>query len=161
MELVVGSGELNKTQFREALLEQEHGGLRYIGQIRLGGSLTNPCIPTDCLVDQFPLEGRRRGFSLSSSISSSITHRRVICVCISLPYSFLFHFTAVLLQIWIKVALLLVCLCLHYSALSIKLVYNQPSCNFKIRGLYKLLCFQHIFELSVSINSINVLYPNF
>ena len=51
MELVAGSEELDKTQFREALLEQELGGLRYIEQIRLRRSLANPCIPTDCLVD--------------------------------------------------------------------------------------------------------------
>ena len=44
IELVAGSGERDKTRFREALLEY-----------RLGGSLANPCIPTDCLVDRFPL----------------------------------------------------------------------------------------------------------
>ena len=31
MELVAGSGELDKTRFREVLLEYELGGLRYIG----------------------------------------------------------------------------------------------------------------------------------
>ena len=62
-----------------------------------GGSLAYPCIPTDCLVNQLPLGGRRRGFSSSSSVSSSITRFSVICVCISLPYSCSFHFTAVLL----------------------------------------------------------------
>ena len=31
MELVVGFGELEKTRFREALLEKELGGLRHIG----------------------------------------------------------------------------------------------------------------------------------
>ena len=31
MELVVGSGELDKTRFREALLEYELGRLRYSG----------------------------------------------------------------------------------------------------------------------------------
>ena len=30
MELVAGFGELDKTQFREALLKQELGGLKYI-----------------------------------------------------------------------------------------------------------------------------------
>ena len=75
---IVGSEELDKTRFRGALLKQELGGLRYIEQIRLGGSFTNPCIPTDCLVDRLPLRGRWRGFSLSSSVSSLITHRCVI-----------------------------------------------------------------------------------
>ena len=63
----------------------------------LGGSLAYPCISTDYLVDRLPLGGRQRGFSLSSSVSSLITHRRVICVCISFPYSFTFHFTAVII----------------------------------------------------------------
>ena len=75
---IVGSEELDKTRFRGALLKQELGGLRYIEQIRLGESFTNPCIPTDCLVDRLPLRGRWRGFSLSSSVSSLITHRCVI-----------------------------------------------------------------------------------
>ena len=62
----------------------------------LGGSLAYPCIPTDYLVDRLPLGGRRRGFSLSSSVSASITRLGVIIVYISLPYSCSFHFTAVL-----------------------------------------------------------------
>ena len=36
------------------------------------------CILTDCLIDRLLLGGRWRGFSLSSSVFSSITHRRVI-----------------------------------------------------------------------------------
>ena len=58
----------------------------------LRGSLAHPCIPIDCLVDRFTLGGRRRGFSPSSFIYSSITRLGVICVCISLPYSCSFHF---------------------------------------------------------------------
>ena len=94
MELVARSEELDKTWFREVLVEQELGGLRYRRKIRLGGFLAYPCIPTNCLMDRLSLGGQRRGFSLSSSVSSSITHRHVICVCILLPYSFAFHFTA-------------------------------------------------------------------
>ena len=60
MELVAGSGELDKTRFREALLEY-----------RLGGSLANLCILTDCLVDRFPLGRRRRGILPSSSVSDN------------------------------------------------------------------------------------------
>ena len=97
MELVARSEELDKTWFREVLMEQELGGLRYRGKIRLGGFLAYPCIPTDCLVDRLLLGGWRRGFLSSASVSSSITHRRVICVCISLPYSFTFHFTTVII----------------------------------------------------------------
>ena len=80
MELVTGSGEVDKIQFRVALLEQELGGLRYIGQIRLGGSFANPCILTVCLVDQLLFGGRRRGFMPWTSVSSSITHRYVVFV---------------------------------------------------------------------------------
>ena len=36
---ITRSEKLDKTQFREALLEYEFGGLRCIEQIRLGGSL--------------------------------------------------------------------------------------------------------------------------
>ena len=49
-----------------------------IGQIRLGGSFANPCIPTDYLVDRLPLRRRWRGFSLSFLVSTLITHQRVI-----------------------------------------------------------------------------------
>ena len=89
MELVAGFRELDKTWFREVLLEYELGGLRYRGQIRLGGSLANLCILTDCLVDRFPLGGRQKGFSPSSSVSSSIIHQHVI-LCLHLS-SLLFY----------------------------------------------------------------------
>ena len=59
-------------------MEQELEGLRYIGQIRLGGSLA---ICVSQLIVQWidlPLLGRRKGFFPSSSVSSLITHRRVI-----------------------------------------------------------------------------------
>ena len=49
---VAGSEKLDKTRFREVLLELELGVLRYIGYIRLGGSLAKPCIPIDWLVDR-------------------------------------------------------------------------------------------------------------
>ena len=75
---IVRSEEQDKTRFREALLEQELEGLKCIEWIRLEGSLVNPCVPTDCLVEQLPVGGRWKGFMLSTSISSSITHRRVI-----------------------------------------------------------------------------------
>ena len=65
-------------------MQQELEGLRYIGKIRFGGSLANPCIPTDFLVDRLLLGERRRGFSLSSSVSSSITRLGVIFVFASL-----------------------------------------------------------------------------
>ena len=46
---------------------------------RLGlGVFCYSCIPTNCLVDRLLLRGRRRGFTPSTSVSSSIIHRRVI-----------------------------------------------------------------------------------
>ena len=80
MELVARFGEVDKTRFREALLDEELGGLRYSGYIRLGGSFANPCIPTDCLVDRLLLGGRWRGFTPRTSVTSSITHRCVVFV---------------------------------------------------------------------------------
>ena len=61
-----------------------------------GRSFAHSCIPIDYLVDRLSLRGWQRGFSPSSSVSSSITRLGVICVYISLPYSCSFHFTAVL-----------------------------------------------------------------
>ena len=43
----------------------------------IGGSFANP---TDCLVDRLPLGGRRRGFTLRTSVSSLITHCCVVFV---------------------------------------------------------------------------------
>ena len=51
------------------------GGLRYIGYIRLGGSITVHVSQLHFLVDYLLLGGRQRGFTPRASISSSITHR--------------------------------------------------------------------------------------
>ena len=102
MELVARFGELDKIWYREALLEQELRRLRYSGQIRLGGSLANLCIPTDCLVDRLPLGGQQRGFLQSSSISFSITHRPVI-LCLHLSslhfYILVYYFVFLIMDL--------------------------------------------------------------
>ena len=72
---IAGSGELD-TVLR-SLVGVGAWRLRCIRLISLGGSLANPCIPTNFLVDQLPPGGRQRGFTPSTSISSSITHQRV------------------------------------------------------------------------------------
>ena len=79
--------------------QMQHGACYEIRRARqdtvprsVGGSLANPCIPTDCLMDRLPLGRQRRCFSPNSSVSSSIKHRRVILYL----HSFTFHFTAVL-----------------------------------------------------------------
>ena len=99
-------------------------------------------------MDQLSLGGRRRGFSPSSSVSSSITHQRVICVCILLPYSFTFHFTTVIIWICVRVVCLFIRSHLHYSALRIKLVYNLSSCNFDLR--VSTLVFLILFRTFIS-----------
>ena len=59
------------------------GGLRYTGQIRLGGSITIHVSQLHFLVDYLPLGGRWRGFTPRVSVSSSITHR-VLSLCLHL-----------------------------------------------------------------------------
>ena len=65
----------------------------------LGGSLTNPCILTDCLVDRLLLRARRRGFTPRTSDSSSITHR---CVVFVLALFFLTLLAFILLLCYIE-----------------------------------------------------------
>ena len=60
------------------------GGLRYTGLIRLGGSIAVHVSQLHFLVDYLPLGGRRRGFTLKASVSSSITHH-VLSLCLHLP----------------------------------------------------------------------------
>ena len=58
------------------------------GRLSLEGLYCYLFIPTDFLVDHLPLRGRQRGFSPSSSVSSSITRAGVIlCLHLSFPYS--------------------------------------------------------------------------
>ena len=61
------------------------GGLRYIEYIRLGGSIVVHVSQLYFLVDYLPLGGRRRGFMLRASVSSSITHR-VLSLCLHLSF---------------------------------------------------------------------------
>ena len=113
-------------------------------------------------MDQLPLRGQRRGFSPSSSISSSITHRRVICVCTLLPYSFTFHFTAVIIWICVRVACLFICSHLHYSTLRTKCKIFWAVTL--IWGSKQLLCFLTHFraftlEEAVMFIHLRVLWP--
>ena len=138
-------GELDKTRFREALLEQELGGLRYIGQIRLGGSLADPCIPTNFLVDQLPLRGRWKGFTSRTSVSSSITHRCVGFVfasffSTSLPFILLLCYHAYGLE-------QLVCLSSRIYSIP-HLILSQSKINRIVTLIWEskqLLCF-HTFQ---------------
>ena len=67
-------------------------GLRYIGQIRLRGSIAVYVSQLHFLVDYLPLGGWRRGFMPRVSVFSSITHRCVVLVFASLPLSLPFIF---------------------------------------------------------------------
>ena len=84
------------------VLEQELGELRCIGQIRFGGSLA---IHVSQLIVQWidlPFRGRWRGFTLSISVSSSITHRRVI-LCLhssSLLFQLSFYYCILMNMAW-------------------------------------------------------------
>ena len=82
--------EISLTQLRWS---KKLGGLRYIGYIRLGGSIAVHVSQLHFLVDYLPFGGRRRGFTPKASVSSSITHRCVVLVFASLfPYLCLFIF---------------------------------------------------------------------
>ena len=63
--------------------QQELRRLKYIGQIGFGGSFVIRVLQLYSLVDQLPLGGWRRGFSPSSSVSSSITRLSII-LCLHL-----------------------------------------------------------------------------
>ena len=83
------------------------GGLRYIGYIWLGGSIAVHVSQLHFLVDYLLLGGRQRGFrpraSVSSSISSSITHRCVVLVSASLfPYLCHLFFAVDVILNWLR-----------------------------------------------------------
>ena len=66
---------------------KKFGALRYIGQIRLGGSIVFHVSQLYFLVYYLPLGGWRKGFMPRASVSSSITHHCVVLVFASLfPY---------------------------------------------------------------------------
>ena len=79
------------------------GGLRYIGYIRLGGSIAVHVSQLHFLVDYLPLGGQRRGFTPRVSVSSSITHRCVVLVFASLfPYLCLLFSAVDVILNWLR-----------------------------------------------------------
>ena len=90
------------------------------------------CIPTYCLVIDLPLGGRRRGFSLSSSVSSSITYRGVILCLHSL-----FLYSCALLLLFVVHVYALEQLSVYCASFTLvphldKLKLKQSCCNFKL-----------------------------
>ena len=84
MELIAGFEKLKKTQLGITLLEQEAWRVQVYWVDQAWMVYCYSCISTDFLVDHLPLGGQWRGFSLCSSISSSITRLGVIFVFASL-----------------------------------------------------------------------------
>ena len=66
------------------------GGLKYIGLIRLEGSIVVYVSQLHFLMDYLPLGGRRRGFTPRVSVSSSIIHH-VLSLCLHLSFLNLCH----------------------------------------------------------------------
>ena len=88
--------EIGLTQPRQS---KKLGGLRYIGQIRLGGSIAVHVSQLHFLVNYLPLGGQRRGFTplcctwrvyCCSCVNN--TSLCCPCICISLPLSLPFIF---------------------------------------------------------------------
>ena len=67
-------------------------------------------------MDYLPFGGRRRGFTLKASVSSSITHRCVVFVFASLfPYLCLLFFLVDVILIGLDCLSILFISCVHFS----------------------------------------------
>ena len=104
--------EIGSTQPRWS---KKLGGVRYIGQIRLGGSIVVHVSQLHFLVDYLPLGGRQRGFTPRASVSSSITHRCVVLVFASLfPYLCLLFSAMDVILIGLDCLSILFIACVHF-----------------------------------------------
>ena len=145
---IARSGNLVKTRLREICWQLEFGGLKYFGQIRLGGSFWYPCTPTYSLVDHFNSEGHREVFVEFFGFLFDNMSRCYLMFISLFPYSLSFIFVIACLWLWIRVVsviayhLLLFC---TYISLS----KTNSVVSFKIRGLNKQQCFA-LFEFSKS-----------
>ena len=94
---------------------KKFGGLRYIGYIRLGGSINVHVSQLHFLVDYLPLGGRQRGLTPRASVSSSITHRYVVLVFSSFfPYLCLLFSTMDVILIGLDCLSILFIACIHF-----------------------------------------------
>ena len=111
------------------------GGLRYIGGLGgLGGSIAIHVSRLYFLVDYLPLGGRRRGFTLRASISSSVTH-----CCVVLVFASLFPNLCLLFSI--------VDVILNWLRLFINSVYSL--CSFSAHFVFVIKLELVIFNLGV------------
>ena len=157
--LLRDSESQTRQRFSITSLEQELGGLRYIRQIKLGESLANSCISTDCLVDRLLLGGRRRGFTPRTSVSSSITHRCVVFVFASFfPTLQLSYFYCVIL--WLRVVYLFNHSLLLFFALNISQskIYRVVIFNL---GSKQLLCFHTFQSIQLVSERVHLLWFNY
>ena len=116
------------------------------------------CISTDCLVDRLSLGERRRGFSPSSSVSSSITHRRVILCLRSSSLLFYLSFYYCVIMIMGQSSLFVYLLALLYSALSL----SQSKINRVVTliwGSKQLLCFNTFSSFQFLLDEIIKICP--
>ena len=113
---------------------KKFGGLRYIGWIRLGGSIVVHVFQLHFLVDYLPLGGRRRGFTPRASVSSSITHR-----CVVLVFASLFSYLCILFSA--------VDVILNWLRLFINSVYSL--CSFFTHFMFVINLELIIFNLGV------------
>ena len=116
------------------------------------------CISTDCLVDRLPLGKRRRGFSPSSSVSSSITHRRVILCLRSSSLLFYLSFYCCVIMIMGQSSLFVYPLALLYSALSL----SQSKINQVVTliwGSKQFLCFNTFSSFQFLLDEIIKICP--
>ena len=82
---------------------KKFGGFRYIGQIRIGGSIIVHVSQLHFLVDYLPLGEWRNDFTLRASVSSQITHHCVVIVFASLfPYLCLLFSAVDVILNWLK-----------------------------------------------------------
>ena len=104
--------EIGLTQPRQS---KKLGGLRYIGQIRLGGSIAVHVSQLHFLVNYLPLGGQRRGFTPRASVSFSITHRCVVLVFVSLfPYLCLLFSSVDVILIGLDCLSIMFIACVHF-----------------------------------------------
>ena len=134
--------KLEKTRFCQNSWQQELGGLKYIGQTRIGVSFVIRVLQLILQWIDLPLGGRRRGFSLSFLISSWITRLGVI-LCLH-PSSLIFDEYG-LQQFYHLFA------CIYsYSVLSLSQSKSNRAITFNW-GSKQALVYSHIFELSIGI----------
>ena len=135
-------------------------GLGIAGRLRLEGLLLTHISQLIVQWIDYHLEGGKEGFRRVLRFSLPKHISVLSCVCILLPYSFIFHITTVLYCLWLRVVYLFICQLLLYSTLSIKLEKNQLSRNFNLGGL-NCSCVFTYFRAFILIKVVDLGYNQF